>query len=188
MRKKMACISPYRDKEGNEFACGQCMPCRVKRTMEWTMRLCHERNTYIEKLQKVMFVTLTYKDEFLPPNKRPENPKNEGLYSLEPRDLQLFMKRLRFELSKEDRKIRFYACGEYGERTARPHYHIIIFGMDKNKLAEGENIYQRRRLRYHDQELVKKCWKKADIYWFGSGYDEKVMSYTSGLYTKKVNG
>ena len=41
-------------------------------------------------------------------------------------DLQAFFKRLRFHL--EPKKIRYYACGEYGTKTLRPHYHVCLFG------------------------------------------------------------
>ena len=51
------------------------------------------------------------------------------------RDLQLFLKRLRKKLVKtygKDKKfrIRFIGCGEYGGTFGRPHYHLVIFGMD----------------------------------------------------------
>lgn len=59
------------------------------------------------------FVTLTYDDQAVPSN-----------YSLELRPLQLFIKRLRKSLSQ---RIRFFACGEYGDTFGRPHYHAIIF-------------------------------------------------------------
>lgn len=62
------------------------------------------------------FVTLTYDNENLP---------SGG--SLNKRDLQLFMKRLR---KSRGPGVRFYACGEYGEQTMRPHYHAILFGCD----------------------------------------------------------
>lgn len=62
------------------------------------------------------FVTLTYRDESLPP-----------FGSLSPRDLQLFLKRLR---KAESGGIRFFACGEYGSRSLRPHYHLCLFGYD----------------------------------------------------------
>ena len=60
------------------------------------------------------FVTLTYDDAHLP---------SDG--SLSVRALQLFLKRLRKGVSK----FRYYACGEYGDLLARPHYHLILFGI-----------------------------------------------------------
>lgn len=45
---------------------------------------------------------------------------------LVPRDLELFWKRLRRHLSPL--RISYFACGEYGELTRRPHYHACIFG------------------------------------------------------------
>lgn len=60
------------------------------------------------------FITLTFDDDHLPDD-----------YSVHKRTFQLFIKRLRFEVPT---KIRYFACGEYGEQTLRPHYHALIFG------------------------------------------------------------
>ena len=65
------------------------------------------------------FVTLTYNDDNLPPD-----------LSLDKRAFQLFMKRLRKRVKVP---IRFFACGEYGEKLQRPHYHVILFGIDLRK-------------------------------------------------------
>jgi hypothetical protein len=62
------------------------------------------------------FLTLTYADEFLP---------EKG--NLCKKDLQKFLKRLRYHLGK---KFRYFAIGEYGSKTYRPHYHIILFGVE----------------------------------------------------------
>lgn len=62
------------------------------------------------------FVTLTYAPEKLP----------EG-GTLVPRHLQLWLKRLRY--LHKSRTVRFFACGEYGDRTERPHYHVALFGL-----------------------------------------------------------
>lgn len=62
------------------------------------------------------FITLTYSDENLP----------EG-GSLVPRDLQLFLKRLR---KATPYRVRFFGVGEYGDQTQRPHYHLALFGID----------------------------------------------------------
>lgn len=42
-------------------------------------------------------------------------------------DFQNFMKRLRKRYGKG---IRFFHCGEYGERLRRPHYHALLFNFD----------------------------------------------------------
>lgn len=60
------------------------------------------------------FITLTYSDDQLPA---------DG--SVSPRELSLFLKRVRKAYAH---KIRYFACGEYGGKSGRPHYHIAIFG------------------------------------------------------------
>lgn len=43
-------------------------------------------------------------------------------------DCQLFLKRLRFAVNKKyNEQIRFYAVSEYGPRTYRPHWHLLLF-------------------------------------------------------------
>ena len=43
-------------------------------------------------------------------------------------DCQKFLKRLRFHLKdKYNEEIRFYAVSEYGPRTYRPHWHLLLF-------------------------------------------------------------
>lgn len=44
------------------------------------------------------------------------------------RDIQLFLKRLRKFISKNyDEKIRYYIIGEYGTKSLRPHWHLLLF-------------------------------------------------------------
>nr|WAE43613.1 MAG: replication initiator protein [Microviridae sp.] len=113
----MKCISPVCLQDPGtggvmSVPCGRCMPCRVNRTQEWSVRILHESKLHDFNI----FVTLTYSDEFLPENG-----------SLCKSDLQLFFKRLR-----KYKSFRYYACGEYGENYFRPHYHIIFFGISPN--------------------------------------------------------
>lgn len=90
--------------------CGMCRGCKADHARDWAIRSYHESQMHNESC----FVTLTYADEHLPPHG-----------SLSKRDLQLFWKRLRKSL---DYPIRYFACGEYGTKKGRPHYHAIIFG------------------------------------------------------------
>lgn len=87
------------------------MPCRINRKRLWTARLLLESFEH----EQSYFVTLTYNNENLPQGG-----------TLVPKHLQDFLKRLRKAVAP--RKIRFFAVGEYGEQTFRPHYHLCVFG------------------------------------------------------------
>lgn len=104
------CSKPFRSPTGS-FRCGQCMPCRIHRAQVWKSRLMLEAGQHRVSL----FVTLTYAPEHLPA---------DGKVSV--REGQLFLKRLRF--LNPGVSIRYFLVGEYGERTARPHYHAVLFG------------------------------------------------------------
>lgn len=90
--------------------CGQCIGCRVAKSQDWATRIAHEAALHRDN----SFVTLTFDDAHLPAS------------GVQVRHVQLFMKRLR--KAREPQKIRFFACGEYGEMFSRPHYHVILFG------------------------------------------------------------
>ena len=108
-----------------KIPCGRCVGCRLERSRQWANRCMLE----LQYHESSYFVTLTYDDEHVPVTYYSENVDGEarsGL-TLRARDLQLFMKRLRKEHSYE--RLRFFACGEYGSNSYRPHYHAIIFGL-----------------------------------------------------------
>jgi len=98
-------------------ACGKCPPCLRKRIACWSFRLSKQA----EVSTSALFVTLTYNNNHVPFS---EN----GLLTLKKTDLQLFFKRLR---KRSKQQIKYYACGEYGTRTHRPHYHLIIFNTNE---------------------------------------------------------
>lgn len=94
-----------------KLPCGQCVGCRLERSRQWAVRCMHEASLHSQNC----FITLTYDEEHLP-----------QYGSLDYRDFQLFMKKLRKRLGKA----RFYMCGEYGELNSRPHFHACLFGVD----------------------------------------------------------
>lgn len=96
--------------------CGKCPDCRADVAREWSNRCLLELE---DNDNCGCFLTLTYNDFNL--------PLDDDGPTLRKRDLQLFMKRLRWFFSSK--RIRFFACGEYGPRTNRPHYHVILFGL-----------------------------------------------------------
>lgn len=106
----------FREKSGSdcesmELSCGRCIGCRLERSRKWALRCMHEAAMHKENVA----LLLTYDDAHLP---------SDG--SLCYRHFQLFMKRLR----RVRRGVRFYMCGEYGESSLRPHYHVLLFGCD----------------------------------------------------------
>ena len=135
-----------------DVPCGHCLACRIARTREWTVRLLHESEFW----EDTSFVTLTYDDEHLPLNG-----------SLVPRDLTLFFKKLRKDLG--DKKIKYYACGEYGDTYGRPHYHAIIFGLSPK-----------------DKKLIEDNWQKGFVKIGCVTYDS--CRYVAGYVQKKLYG
>jgi len=109
-----------------KITCGSCIGCRYDKARMWALRCMHEASLY----EKNCFVTLTYNNESLP---------SDGCVHKD--HLQKFMKRLR---KKYGEGIRYYACGEYGEKLNRPHYHLCIFNFDfddKDVLRAGSYSY-----------------------------------------------
>lgn len=122
------------------FPCGKCAICRKRNAADWVFRLQCESDAH---LSNTCFITLTYSNENLTYfNEKPILVK---------RDLQLFFKRLRKYFSGKNfqcKSIRYYAVGEYGPHTHRPHYHAIIFG-----LPATSDTYK----------AIDRCWQKGFI-------------------------
>ena len=105
--------SSFYNEDSFTLPCGQCIGCRLARSREWALRCMHENRMH----EHSCFLTLTYDEDHLPLD-----------LSLDITHFQKFMKRLRKKFSPLT--IRYYHCGEYGDLTSRPHYHVLIFGLD----------------------------------------------------------
>ena len=134
--------------------CGKCLLCRDKKASEWCFRaICESRYSSSTPL----FVTLTYNEENLP---------DDGV---DKRAVQLFLKRLRFHLSEqfEDLNLRYFACGEYGSKFGRPHYHLILWNFPEVHMV---------RIRY----FVEYAWQRQGfitVYPVKKGGINYVMKY-----------
>ncbi|UDN67779.1 replication initiator protein [robinz microvirus RP_115] len=111
---KRLVFDPRKSETGVRFLipCGRCTGCRLERSRQWAMRCMHEKQMHSAS----SFVTLTYDDKHIP----------EG-GSLSMDHYVRFMKRLRHHV---DAKVRFCGCGEYGDVTFRPHYHLLLLNVD----------------------------------------------------------
>lgn len=124
--------------------CGKCIGCRQARATQWAVRCKHEAAQWRHNT----FITLTYDDD---------NAPKEG--HLEPEELQRFFKRLRKHAystgssidSDRSGNIRYFACGEYGDKTDRPHYHALLFNagfIDARKV--GKDLWE--------SDALKELW------------------------------
>lgn len=149
-----------------DIPCGHCVGCRMSHAKEWAVRCCLEKTYYND--EECLFLTLTYDNKHLPQDR-----------SLCKRDLQLFWKRLR----RAGYEFRYFACGEYGERYHRPHYHAIVFGLnlaDLEYFSMSGNLSQLFRSKTLDE-----LWPHGLIV---AGYaDNASMAYTAGYVEKKQN-
>ena len=165
-----------------EIPCGHCIGCRLEYSRQWANRCLLEMQQHKENC----FITLTYDEDNLPQKWfcRLDDHKEYIMPTLQKRDLQLFVKRLRKQLDKEDIKIRFFGCGEYGDNTFRPHYHAIIFGWmptDLTLVSKSDLGYN-----YYSSELLSKVWPYGFNLVTEASWE--TAAYVARYVTKKVNG
>lgn len=148
-----------------QIPCGQCIGCKLEHSRQWAVRCMHEKRMHAESA----FLTLTYSPEFVPPT-----------YSLIKRDLQLFMKRLR---KTRPAGLRFFACGEYGERTLRPHYHVLLFNTYFPDQKFHKNVGENKL--YASAELDG-LWQNGNCLIGDVTFES--CAYVARYVTKKVTG
>lgn len=119
------------------IACGKCEECLQNKMLELKKRIENE----LKINPKAYFLTLTYDDE---------HKKN-----LNKRDIQLFLKRLR-----KKTKLRYFYRGELGEKTERPHYHMILWTEKPKDLEECENKTKSGYKQYKSKE-IEKTWSNG---------------------------
>jgi hypothetical protein len=134
------------------------------------MRNVHEAQLH----DRNVFITLTYDDEHL--------PKNGTLVK---DHFRLFIKSLRKPHKKLDwippEKIRFYMCGEYGEKFGRPHYHAILFNTyfpDATPIQGKPNLF--------DSNILREIWGKGHVSIGAVTFES--AAYVSAYVQKKING
>ena len=149
-----------------DIPCGQCIGCRLERSRQWAMRCMHESQLHRES----SFITLTYSREHVP---------SDG--SLNKRDFQLFVKRLRKSL--KGRKIRYFHCGEYGEQLGRPHYHACICGYAP---ADKVLIKTVGEVRLYSSKSLSDIWGKGFVTIGDVTFES--AAYVARYVTKKITG
>lgn len=179
--------------------CGGCLACRRERRMDLTVLQACEASLHDDN----WFITLTYDDSrtfeltgFLP-------------YSLEREHLSAFNLSMRKHCIYNGAEWRFFACGEYGERYCRPHYHLSVFGISPQDLGLPfqVEVEETRRLCLNSRAVIAKVspgvfdsngheyWQSSVIqkFWpYGSHKiyraSRETFQYVAGYVTKKLTG
>jgi len=161
-----------------DLPCGRCIGCRLERSRQWAIRCVHEASLHSDNC----YITLTYNPESLP---------DGGSLVLE--HYQLFMKRLRQWHRRSLRKqkikwnkkyaIRFFHCGEYGEKFRRPHYHACLFNFDFPDKIEWKKINGHQ---YYTSPLLEQLWPHGFSTISDVTFDS--AAYVARYITKKITG
>ena len=180
----MACLCPIsipvKDKyltiDGSKVysvPCGKCPECSKDRIMAWVFRLQCEMGVSVNPV----FLTLTYTDEHVPLTP-------SGLQTLRTKDHVDFMKKLRQHASrklKSNIPLRYYACGEYGSTTERPHYHSILFNLP-DEMAHSQWSREENRI---VAPYLEHVWQNGAVH-IGS-VTAGSMAYVAGYMQKRLH-
>lgn len=129
----MGCTSRLTLQDGRIVDCNKCYACKLHRINGWVLRLQEERKCHKE----AYFITLTYEDEKNTASSNIAPFTKSGRRTLVKRHLQLYFKRVNQAQRRSSfSSIKYYGVGEYGRKSARPHYHAIVFGASKDILRK----------------------------------------------------
>jgi len=144
--------------------CGTCILCREEQARQWAVRIVHEATTHIHN----SFITLTYAEEHLP-------EYGSLAYT---KDMQRFWKRLRHHLGP----LRYYAVGEYGDASLRPHYHACLFG---HAFAdEKRRILRTQPTMLWTHPVLEEAWGLGHV--SVGALTAQTARYTASYVTKKL--
>lgn len=163
-----------------ELPCSRCIGCKLDRARAWSIRIMHEAQLYDSNL----FVTLTYENSRVGKGSWRADWR---VLSLEYRDFQLFMKKLRKRARKElcvnlvngRTPVRFFVSGEYGSRRKRAHWHAILFNCrfpDQQRLINGTSR----------SVMCEKLWNQGNV--VIGDVTPRSAAYVAGYTLKKVYG
>lgn len=153
--------------------CGKCIGCRLDYSRQWADRIMLESMLYPEDTS--FFLTLTYDEDHVPrPLLRyPNFLSDSEIETFEPvyfptlvkKDLQKFFKLVRTNYKRRygvELNLRYFACGEFGDKTHRPHYHVCVMNLPLRDLRVSQTFCQKRDGRkigvLYESDFLNSCW------------------------------
>lgn len=160
-----------------KIPCGQCRSCRIAKSREWANRCVMENTLYPDGYN--WFITLTYNDENL--------PQGDVMRStLCPDDVTKFLHDLRqfYERKYNHVGIRYFYAGEYGDKSKRPHYHMLLYNCPIIDLKHYK--YSPTGDEYFTNPDFDKLWNKGFVVIGELNWNS--AAYTARYTLKKLNG
>lgn len=197
-----------------KIPCKKCVGCRLAYSSEWATRGFLEMKDH--PLGSCWFFTLTYDDFHLAFPFAPLDASDPVAYadkyepcfrshvnfdketgevlsedvvsSLIPDHLKKFMKDFRefWRINYNVDGIRFMACGEYGDKNERPHFHVIVFGCP---FPPGELQVYKTNFQgdvYYTSDVINRLWKNG--YCVIAENSWETIAYVARYVMKKVSG
>lgn len=147
-----------------QLPCGHCILCREEQARQWAVRITHEAQQH----ENNAFVTLTYKNEFLPEHN-----------SLNYEHLRQWWRRVKRR--HKGQTLRFYAVGEYGDKNDRPHYHVCVFG---TAFDQDRVILRREPTMLWTSPVLQADWPYGHT--SAGALNFTTAQYTAGYMAKKL--
>lgn len=171
--------------------CKECAGCQEAYSKEWATRCMLEAARY----EHNYFITLTYDEYHIPKNDELLNKKTGEVFEndnweqghLCPDHITKFNKDVReyWRTHYEHTGIKFYASGEYGGLTRRPHYHMIMFNLPIK--LEDLKIYKVKNGHIlWNCDILTKIWDKGFVGLAEVNWD--TCAYTARYVMKKLKG
>ena len=161
--------------------CGQCIGCRMDNAQDWAVRCVLESKSW----EHNYFVTLTYAPEHIHYNPVVDLETGEisEVQTLWKPDYTKYMKDLRshHKYHYNHDGIRFYMCGEYGEKTKRPHYHRLLFNMPLDDLKPY--FINKNHQQIYTSNYLQNIWGKGIVTVGEISYESR--AYTARYILKK---
>lgn len=195
----MECINPlFVRKSGIFVRCGRCEPCIEQRSKEWAVRLGLDMDraetayfvtlTYDDsELAKLKVGHLDSEIEYLPGEAPCQDDYSSMVPKLDKSHLRHFLMNLRnyqergmpnhyhgkkvSQIALKAPKFKYFAVGEYGTRTNRPHWHILFFNVPYDMV--------------NFEKVVTFAWGKGFTY-FGT-VTMSSITYTVGYMLKNLH-
>lgn len=202
----------YDIKRPLNLPCGQCVGCRLERSRQWAVRCTHEKQFH----EEAAFLTLTYSDDDLPdagsllhydvqcfmkklrrhvvrhlPKCKIPTAKKSGRVSVLKQNANGLRWNLEVKFKRREKKLnvnylRYYMCGEYGEKTRRAHYHMCLYGWTPKDQTYYTTSGSKIKSKIFTSKTLDKIWGKGHCYIGDITFES--AAYVARYILKKVNG